>query len=561
MDSEFINLKLLQQHAEQTADARKHLLCQRFDPHLQQPLFGESILPKFSGRAEGCRIWDSLGRPFIDWSGHAESNLLGYRHPAIVEAIKNWALDTPVHELDPPASCDGPFTDPREVSIVRKIASAFDQGHGNELLVGLTRGRNEALYSAAELARTLTGRPLIAVVEQQSKQTLHSEDQRFRFLQSHFQNSHIKQFVQGDLPGIRWLLKTNLDQIAAFLIAPPAFETLSNEFTSAFQELLKRHGTLLIMDDSQTAFRAQWPGEQRANSLSPDITVFGENLAGPFAFSAIVGKQELLSRAWRSTIRTLDRPAGLTLDVVEATLDVATECNLPSQLKHIGSQLLEEFNDFADAESIPIQLVGNPTRMAVQFKPHRFLTPEQMRSAFCMLALEHGLVTHGEFWPNAAHDGDALFETLRGMEATAKSFVAWMESVAKPEAAIDEPFSKYEVRGRIDALNMVRKTLVISGWILVDGQSVDFSAVNDRGERIEADRVTREDLAAAMPDHSQATEAGFRLSLDVDSVKKVSRFLIEAKRDGKLLYRTLLVHDPSKQTSAPYPFTGSYLPT
>ena len=182
-----------------------------------------------------------------------------------------------------------------------------------------------------------------------------------------------------------------------------------------------------------------------------------------------------------------------------------------------------------------------------------------MRSAFCMFALEQGMVTHGEFWPNAAHDGEVLFETIAALRATARAFVAWMESVAEPEEAIDKPFAKHEVRGQIGALYMNRKTLVVSGWILVDGQPVDFSALNEQGERIAAASVIREDLAEAMPGHGRASEAGFQFSLDVDSIKKTSRFLIEAHREGRLLYRTLLVHDPTKQTSAPYRFTSSCL--
>ena len=62
-----------------------------------------------------------------------------------------------------------------------------------------------------------------------------------------------------------------------------------------------------------------------------------------------------------------------------------------------------------------------------------------------------------------------------------------------------------------------------------------------------------------MPDYPRAVDAGFKLSLEVESIKKPMRFLIEGRRDGALLYRTLLVNDPAEQTSAPYPFADGYI--
>lgn len=555
MLSETINLKLLEHHARLTADARSSLLCNRFDPHLQQPIFGETILPKFSKRAEGCRIWDILGNSFIDWTGSSDSNLLGHRHPAIVDAIKKWAINAPTHELDELASCDGPFTDPREISLADRFAEIF----GDELLVGFTRGRNEALYAATEMARTLTGRPTIAALELHSTRPLYAEDQRFRFGRSHFEEENLKTIPFNDLGAIRWLLNTNAEQIAAFVISPPPFESPQHGYYKDLQTALKEHGTMLILDESESAFRMEIGGAQKHYSIDPDITIAGEKLGGPFSFSAVLGRRDLLQRAWRSTTRTLDRPGGLTLDVVEAAMGVVVDRCLPSNLKHVGSQLQAEFNDFAEQHSMPCRLVGHPTRLALQFDEHSFLTSEQLRAAFCMMALEHGLITHGEFWPNAAHDGDSLFDTIRALERTMESLVAWIDNMPEPEDAIGEPLSKFELRGRIDSLNMVRKTIVLAGWILIDGRPVELSAVAEDGTRYEAEDVLRSDLESAMPTVAQAANAGFKLSMEVESIKKPSRFLIEGAVDGKCVYRTLLVHDPAKQSTAPYPFADGYI--
>ena len=555
MLSETINLKLLEHHARLTAEARESLLCRKFDPHLRQPIFGEIVLPKFSRRAAGCRIWDIMGNSFIDWTGSSDSNLLGHRHPAVVDAVKRWAIDEPNRALDESASCDGPLTDPREVSLAKQFVELF----GDDLLVGFTRGRSEALYAATEMARTLTGRPMIAVHEVHSGRPLYAEDQRFRFNRSHFEEANVKTITFGDIKTIRWLLKTNPEQIAAVVINPAPFQYPQLGYFKELQSLLSEHGTLLVLDESESAFRLEVCGAQQHFSIDPDITVAGEKLGGPFAFSAVFGRKDLLKRTWRSTMRTLDRTGGLTLDVVEATLRVVVDRCLPSDLKHVGSQLQDEFNDFADEHSMPCRLVGHPSRLSIEFDDHSFLTPEQLRAAFCMCALEKGVITHGEFWPNGAHDSDSVFETIRALEQTMVAVDAWMKGMAEPEEAIGEPFSKFDLRGRIDALNMIRKTMLLTGWILIDGQPVDLSAVTQDGNRFEAERVVRTDLEAAMPLVPQAANAGFKLSVDVESIKKTSRFVIEGHRDGELIYRTIVVHDPADQSSAPYPFGDGYI--
>ncbi len=555
MPAESINLKLLEDHARKTEQARSRLIYHRFDPHLQQPIFGNMVLPKFSDRAAGCRIWDIMGNQFIDWTGSSDSNLLGHRHPAIVEAIKRWAINTPSHQLDQPASCDGPLTDPRELKIANQLVEVF----GENFLVGFTRGRSEAMYSATEMARTLTGRPMIAVHELHSDRPLFSEDQRFRFTRSHFEEANVKTIPLDDLKVVQWLLKTNPEQVAAVVLGPPAFHSPPAEYFRELSILLESHGTLLILDESETAFRLEIGGAQQHYSIQPDLIVTGEKLGGPLAFSAVLGREEVVGRAWRSTMKTADRPGGLTLEAVEAALDVALNRCLPSELKHTGSQLQDEFNDAAEEFGATCRLIGHPTRLAISFEEHEFLTPDQLRSAFCMAALEEGIITHGEFWPNAAHDDDSLFDTIRALERTMKSVSSWMNGLVKPEEAIGEPFSRFKIRGRIDSLNMIRKTMVLVGWILIDGQPVELTAVCENGDRIEAEKVHRGDLEAGMPNYPRAAEAGFKLSLPVDSIKKPSRFLVEGHRDGQLLYRTLLVHDPAEQTSAPYPFGDGYM--
>lgn len=562
-----INFKILEHHANLVSQSRDRLLHSRFDPHLSQPLFGEIVLPKFSRRANGCRIEDLQGNEFIDWTGGLSANLLGHRHASVVAAIKYWADDDPVHELDLPASADTPFTDANELAIVDRLSDIFP----GELLFGFTRGRREALYSAVEMARTLTGRPMVAVHAVHTTKHLHCQDQRFDFGRSHFQEPNERIVSLGDLKAMTWLVNKFPDQVAALVVNPFEYEYPEPSGFGALEKLLSDHGVLLIVDESATAFRMELGGAQQHFSIHPDITIAGENLAGPFSFSAVFGKTELLKKTWRSTIRAQDRPAGLTLDVVNATLKFVVENHLPTQLSRSGGQLQEEFDHLASQAGIGCKLLGHPSHLTLEFEEHESIGHDELRATFSLLALEEGVVTHGEFWPNWAHDDRAVTETIDRLERAIGRMAKWIDAVppaitstgqveqTKAVPAINATQLANAIRGRIDNLSMIRKTMVLSGWMLIGGETVELSALCQDGTRIAAEVVHRGDLGANMPHFPAVASAGFRLSVPVDSIKKTSRFLIDGHQNGRRVYRTLLVHDPHLQTSGPYPFEDGFL--
>ncbi len=52
--------------------------------------------PRFLARAEGARVWDADGKEYIDYVGSWGPAIAGHAHPAIVEAVREAALQGPV---------------------------------------------------------------------------------------------------------------------------------------------------------------------------------------------------------------------------------------------------------------------------------------------------------------------------------------------------------------------------------------------------------------------------------------------------------------------------------
>src|SRR6204780_4997455 len=107
--------------------------------------------PPFIARGEGSRIFDIDGNEYIDYVGSWGPLLLGHRHPAIVEAVRQ-ALET--------GTSFGAPTEP-EVDLAEAIRDAVPSME----MVRLVNSGTEATMSAIRVARGFTGRDLTVKFE------------------------------------------------------------------------------------------------------------------------------------------------------------------------------------------------------------------------------------------------------------------------------------------------------------------------------------------------------------------------------------------------------------
>ena len=88
--------------------ARAALAYGGLDGVVQRPMFDHDggVFPHFAIRADGCRIYDSVGREYIDWMNGWGPVLVGYNRPEIVQAIKNQMDAGPTLSLMHPIEID-----------------------------------------------------------------------------------------------------------------------------------------------------------------------------------------------------------------------------------------------------------------------------------------------------------------------------------------------------------------------------------------------------------------------------------------------------------------------
>jgi glutamate-1-semialdehyde 2,1-aminomutase len=253
--------------------------------------------PLFIARGEGSHIFDVDGNQYIDYVGSWGPLLLGHRHPAILDALRE-ALE-----------CGTSFGAPteREVEMAEAICGAVPSIE----MVRLVNSGTEATMSAIRVARGFTGRDLIVKFEG----CYHGHVDSLLVKAG----SGVATLGLPDSPGVpKGFSDTTLalpfnsagaleqafrqhgGQIAGVIVEPVVGNMgcvpPQAGFLAALRDLTSRHGALLIMDEVMTGFRVAFGGAQQLYGIRPDLTTLGKVIGGGLPIGAYGGRADIMCR-------------------------------------------------------------------------------------------------------------------------------------------------------------------------------------------------------------------------------------------------------------------------
>jgi acetylornithine/succinyldiaminopimelate/putrescine aminotransferase len=242
-------------------------------------------------RSEGVYLYDTDDKKYLDVIAGISVSVLGHRHPAVVDAIKN-QVDLYMHTL-----VYGEFVLSPQIKLTSLLASLLPE---NLSSVYLVNSGTEATEGAMKLAKKYTGRSEII----SAKFAYHGSTQGAASLM--FPTTFTEAFFPL-LPHINHIdfnCLSCLDRITN-KTAAVILETVQAEFGvrlpyGNFLEQVaarcKSTGTLLILDEIQT-------GMGRTGSLFafsqygviPDILLLAKGLGGGMPIGAFISSKEIMS--------------------------------------------------------------------------------------------------------------------------------------------------------------------------------------------------------------------------------------------------------------------------
>jgi glutamate-1-semialdehyde 2,1-aminomutase len=253
--------------------------------------------PPFIARGGGSRIFDIDGNAYIDYVGSWGPLLLGHRHPAIVEAVRE-ALET--------GTSFGAPTE-REIDLAEAIRDAVPSME----MVRLVNSGTEATMSAIRVARGFTGRDLTVKFEGcyhgHVDSLLVKAGSGLATLGIADTQGVPKGFTDTTLPlpfnsveAVEAAFRAHGHRVASVIVEPVVGNMgcvpPQPGFLEALREITARHGALLILDEVMTGFRVAYGGAQARFGIRPDMTTLGKVIGGGLPIGAYGGRADIMSR-------------------------------------------------------------------------------------------------------------------------------------------------------------------------------------------------------------------------------------------------------------------------
>lgn len=240
-------------------------------------------------RGEGTQLWDVDGKRYLDFLCGLAVTSLGHSHPAVAAAVAEQA-STLLH-------VSNYFANP----VATEVAITIDRLHGGGGQVFFCNSGAEANEAAFKLARKHGGRGRFAVVSAYG--SFHGRT--LAALAATGQPEKHEPF-QPMPEGFRHVPYGRLDALESAVdgsVAAVVLETIQGEggvipadaeYLRGAQNLCRRLGALLIIDEVQTGFArtGEWFGYRHAG-LEPDVVTMAKGMGNGMPIGAVWARSEV----------------------------------------------------------------------------------------------------------------------------------------------------------------------------------------------------------------------------------------------------------------------------
>ncbi len=241
-------------------------------------------------KAEGCYVYDTKGKAYLDFIAGVSANTLGHNHPVISQAIKN-QVDAYTHVM-----VYGEFIQKPQVDLAKLLAKNLPENLNS---VYVTNSGAEATEGAIKLAKRYTGRYEIIA----AKNGYHGNTQgAMSVCGAEQQNSAFRPLI----PGIKFIAFNNEVDLAKITSKTAAviLETIQggagfivpkNNYLQKVKKQCKKVGALLILDEIQSGIgrTGKLFGFENYNVI-PDIIVTGKGLGGGMPIGAFISSNKIM---------------------------------------------------------------------------------------------------------------------------------------------------------------------------------------------------------------------------------------------------------------------------
>jgi glutamate-1-semialdehyde 2,1-aminomutase len=367
--------------------------------------------PQFFEKADGARIWDVDGTPYLDFMCGYGPNLFGYGHPSINAAF--------VRQMEQADTLTGP------TARLVELAEAFVGMVSHADWAMFCKNGTDATSMAMVTARADTGRQKLILAKgayhgaapwctPRPSGTLPSD------------RAHQIHCTYNDVESLNAAAAEAGDDLAAIFAAPIKHDAFIDQqspdlaYAKRAREICDQTGAVLIVDDVRAGFRLARDCSWSTIGVQPDLSTWGKCIANGHPISALLGADRLKAAAASIYVtgsywyQAAPMAAGLE------TLRLIRETQYLEHTVRLGQMLRDGLAERASAAGFGFRQTG-----PVQMPLFLFNEDKDLRLGFAWASamLERGVYTHpwhNMFLCNAMTDADIAF-ALDAAEASFKA--------------------------------------------------------------------------------------------------------------------------------------------
>ncbi len=330
--------------------------------------------PVFFERGQGSLLFDVDGNSYLDFVGSWGPLILGHRHPAVIEALRE--------VLEIGTSFGAPTE--REVEMAELICDLVPSIES----VRLVNSGTEATMSAIRVARGFTGRDLvvkfIGCYHGHVDSLLVKAGSGVATLGISDSGGVPRSFSETTIPlpynsiaAVKGCFAARGDKIAAVILEPVVGNMgcvpPQPGFLEGLRGITAKHGALLVFDEVITGFRLGLGGAQQLYGIKPDLTTLGKVIGAGLPVGAYGGRRDIMEKvAPLGPVYQAGTLSGNPLAVAGGLAMLRTLRDTPGIYESLGAKgarLQEGIAGAAEKAGVPVTINRIGSMFTVFFSP------------------------------------------------------------------------------------------------------------------------------------------------------------------------------------------------
>jgi glutamate-1-semialdehyde 2,1-aminomutase len=386
--------------------------------------------PGYIVRGSGSHVWDIDGNEFIEYGMGLRAVTLGHAYLPVLQAAHSQML------------LGTNFARPSIIEL--ECAEALLNLIPGAEMVKFGKNGSDATSAAIRLSRAYTGRPMIAICE---NQPFFSVDDWFigstpmaAGIPEQVRDLTVK-FRYNDLESLQALFERYPQKIACVIMEAATYLEPSEGYLEGVRESCTKAGAVFVLDEIITGFRWHLGGAQQYYKITPDLSAFGKAIANGFSASALVGKRDLMRLGGcdhdRERVFLLSLTHGAethSLAAVLATINTYKENRVIEMLYEKGDLLRQGIQSAIRENRVEgfFEVLGKSPNLIYATRDQQGQPSQPFRTLFLQETIQRGLIL-----PNLvvsiAHSAEDISRTVHAIA----------DSLHVYRKALDEGVTKY----------------------------------------------------------------------------------------------------------------------